>query len=188
MQIVSSLLDLQSNSIKDNQAAEAVKEGKNRVQSMAIIHQHLYQDGNVRAIKMNEYIHTLTDNLFASYNVDPKKITLSTEIENINLDIDTVIPIGLIINELVSNSLKYAFKGQSAGTLNITLKDKADHLELLVKDNGNGFPVGLNANRQHSFGLQLISAFAQKLKAKLDIYNDNGAAVFMQIKKYKIAS
>ena len=188
MQIVSSLLDLQSNSIKDNQAAEAVKEGKNRVQSMAIIHQHLYQDGNVRAIKMNEYIHTLTDNLFASYNVDPTKIKLSTEIENINLDIDTVIPLGLIINELVSNSLKYAFKSQPSGTLNISLKDKSDHLELLVKDNGNGFPAGLNVSRQHSFGLQLISAFAQKLKAKLDIYNDNGAAVFMQIKKYKIAS
>lgn len=188
MQIVSSLLDLQSNSIKDNQAAEAVKEGKNRVQSMAIIHQHLYQDGNVRAIKMNEYIHTLTDNLFASYNVDAQKIKLSTEIENINLDIDTVIPIGLIINELVSNSLKYAFIGQSTGTLNITLKDKLDHLELLVKDNGKGFPAGLNTNRQHSFGLQLISAFAQKLKARLDIYNDNGAAVFMQIKKYKLAS
>lgn len=187
MQIVSSLLDLQSNSIVDNQAAEAVKEGKNRVQSMAIIHQHLYLDGNVRAIKMNDYIKTLTENLYASYNIDPQKIKLLTDVENINLDIDTVIPIGLIINELVSNSLKYAFKGIEVGTLTISLKDKLDHLELRVKDNGKGFPVELQANRQNSFGLRLIAAFAQKLKAKLDIYNDNGAVVFMQIKKYKIA-
>jgi two-component sensor histidine kinase len=187
MQIVSSLLDLQSNTIKDSQAAEAVKEGKNRVQSMAIIHQHLYQEGNIRGIKMDEYIGTLTQNLFSSYNINPDRISLKTDIEKLNLDVDTVIPLGLIINELVSNSLKYAFDNVHNGIVSISLKEKDDCLELLVKDDGRGFPSGLNIHKNHSFGLQLITAFAQKLKARLDFYNDNGAAVFMQIKKFRFA-
>ena len=187
MQIVSSLLDLQSNTIKDSQAAEAVKEGKNRVQSMAIIHQHLYQEGNIRGIKMDEYIGTLTQNLFSSYNINPDRISLKTDIEKLNLDVDTVIPLGLIINELVSNSLKYAFDNVNKGIVSISLKEKDDCLELLVKDDGRGFPTGLNIHKNHSFGLQLITAFAQKLKARLDFYNDNGAAVHMQIKKFRFA-
>ena len=187
MQIVSSLLDLQSNTIKDTQAAEAVKEGKNRVQSMAIIHQHLYQEGNIRGIKMDEYISTLTQNLFSSYNINPDRISLKTDIEKLNLDVDTVIPLGLIINELVSNSLKYAFDNVNNGVVSISLKEKDDCLELLVKDDGRGFPTGLNIHKNNSFGLQLITAFAQKLKARLDFYNDNGAAVHMQIKKFRFA-
>jgi len=188
MQIVSSLLDLQSNTITDNQAAEAVKEGKNRVQSMAIIHQHLYQEGNIRGIKMDDYISTLTQNIFSSYNINPDKVTLETNIEKLNLDVDTVIPLGLIINELVSNSLKYAFAGNNKGIVSISLREKDNCLELLVKDNGKGFPSGLNVNRTRSFGLQLITAFSHKLKARLDFYNDNGAAVQMVIKKFRLAS
>ncbi|HYF30986.1 MAG TPA: sensor histidine kinase [Chitinophagaceae bacterium] len=188
MQIVSSLLDLQSNSIKDSQAAEAVKEGKNRVQSMAIIHQQLYQDGNIRGIKMDDYINMLTQNIFSSYNINPDKISLTTDIEKLNLDVDTVIPLGLIINELVSNSLKYAFNNTVKGTVSISLKEKDDCLELLVKDNGKGFPNGLNVHKTRSFGLQLVTAFSQKLKAHLDFYNDNGAAVLMRIKKFRLAT
>jgi len=187
MQIVSSLLDLQSITIKDDHAAEAVKEGKNRVQSMALIHQHLYQEGNIRGIKMDEYINTLTRNLFSSYNISPDKIVFRTDIENLNLDVDTVIPLGLIINELVSNSLKYAFDNTDKGTVSISLKEKDDSLELLVRDDGRGFPTGLDIHKNQSFGLQLITAFAQKLKARLDFYNDNGAIVHMQIKKFRFA-
>lgn len=187
MQIVSSLLDLQSNSMQDSQAAEAVKEGKNRVQSMAIIHQQLYQDGNVRGIKMNDYINLLTQNIFSSYNINPEKVSLTTDIQNLNLDVDTVIPLGLIINELVSNSLKYAFENTGKGLISISLKEKENCLELLVKDNGKGFPNGLSVNKTRSFGLQLIKAFSQKLKAHLDFYNDNGAVVLMKIKNFRLA-
>lgn len=187
MQIVSSLLDLQSITIKDDQAAEAVKEGKNRVQSMALIHQHLYQEGNIRGIKMDDYINTLAQNLFSSYNISPDRIVFRTDIENLNLDVDTVIPLGLIINELVSNSLKYAFDNTDKGIVSISLKEKNDSLELLVRDDGKGFPTGLDIHKNQSFGLQLITAFAKKLKARLDFYNDNGAAVYMQIKKFRFA-
>lgn len=188
MQIISSLLDLQSNTIKDSQAAAAVKEGKNRVQSMAIIHQQLYQEGNIRGIRMDDYINMLAQNIFSSYNISPDRISLATDIEKLNLDVDTVIPLGLIINELVSNSLKYAFENTSKGVVTISLKEKDDCLELLVKDNGKGFPSGLNIYKTRSFGLQLITAFSQKLKAHLDFYNDNGAAVLMRIKKFRLAT
>ncbi len=98
-----------------------------------------------------------------------------------------MIPLGLILNELVSNSLKYAFKDNEQAELQITLKQQPDHLFLKVKDNGKGFPEGMNAKTGKSFGLKMIRAFAQKLKAKLDIYNNNGAVVEMQITKYSMA-
>jgi two-component sensor histidine kinase len=190
LQIISSLLDIQSLSLAaNNPAAQAIREGKNRVQSMAIIHQFLYHENNIRGISIEDYIKNLSENLFASYNINPDNIQLETDIDRLNLDIDTVIPLGLIINELVSNSLKYAFKNGHKGTVLISLKQKDNSLQLTVKDNGRGFPEenGIAATQHPSFGLQLIAAFAQKLKASLTMYNDNGAVVAMQIKKYKLA-
>ena len=134
---------------------------------------------------MEDYIKTLSENLFSSYNVDPENIKLETDIDQLNLDVDTMIPLGLIINELVSNSLKYAFNGK--GKLFISLKEKEDCLHLLVRDDGTGFPSKTDQDKKQSFGLQLIAAFAQKLKAKLELYNDHGAVVYMIIKKYKLA-
>ena len=187
LQIISSLLDLQSLTIKDGQASEAVKEGKNRVQSMALIHQNLYNEGNIKGIIVHDYIHNLAQSLFDSYNIEKDKVKLTTDIDHMNLDIDTVIPIGLIVNELISNSLKYAFKNKSNGELSVVLKQEGNELLLRVQDNGNGFKSGWNSNGEQSFGFKLIKAFAQKLKGKLDVYNDNGACVSMRIKKYKMA-
>jgi len=187
LQIISSLLDIQSMSLTDQQAVEAIKESRNRVQSMAIIHQHLYHEGNIRGIIIDDYIKNLIQNLFSSYNINADKVSLELDIDKLNLDVDTVIPLGLIINELVSNSLKYAFDTVENGIVSISLKEKDDYLELLVKDDGRGFPPELNIHKNHSFGLQMITAFAQKLKARLDFYNDNGASVSMQIKKFRFA-
>lgn len=187
LQVISSLLDLQSLSIKDEQASGAVKESKLRVQSMALIHQNLYSEGNIKGILMEDYIKKLVENLFHSYNIEPNKIKLITDIDYLNLDVDTVIPLGLILNELISNSLKYAFHEQENGEILVALKETQQQLKLQVKDNGCGFPPNLNKIKQESFGFNLIVAFSQKLKAKLDIFNDNGACVAMSITRYKIA-
>jgi two-component system, sensor histidine kinase PdtaS len=187
LQIISSLLDLQSLSIKDKQAAGAVREGKMRVQSMALIHQNLYNEGNIKGILIEDYIKNLVENLFNSYNIQKDKIKLVTDIDHLNLDVDTVIPLGLIINELISNSLKYAFKEKEQGEVYVTLKECNKQLHLQVKDNGCGFPADWNKAQSNSFGYNLINAFAQKLKAKLDIYNDNGACISMNISRYKLA-
>lgn len=186
LQVISSLLDLQSLTIADTQASEAVKEGKNRVQSMALIHQNLYSEGNIKGIKAKEYIINLLQSLCDSYNISNDKIKVKTEIDDLNLDVDTMIPLGLVLNELVSNSLKYAFKEGQEGELNILLKQESQHLLLKVSDNGIGYPTGLNVSEGKSFGMKMIRAFAKKLKAKLDVYNNNGAVIEMQITKYNL--
>jgi two-component sensor histidine kinase len=186
LQVISSMLDLQALSMNDAHAAEAVKEGKNRVQSMAIIHQYLYNEGNIRGIEMQNYIYNLAGSLFNSYNIRPDKIKFKADIDHIRLDIDTVIPIGLILNELMSNSLKYAFAGREAGEIKVTLRKNTSDIFLEVRDDGNGFSRNW-MDKHDSFGYKLIKAFAQKLKAKLDVCNHNGACVSMHITKYKLA-
>ncbi len=187
LQVVSSLLDLQSHSITDAQAHEAVKEGKNRVQSMALIHQNLYSEGNINSIRLKEYVNTLVQTLCDSYNITNDKVKINADIDDLNLDVETMIPLGLVLNELVSNAFKYAFKEKLNGVLNIFLKVQANQLHLVVSDNGVGFPAGLDVKTSKSFGLKMIRAFAQKLKAELNIYNNNGAVIKMKIAKFKMA-
>lgn len=187
LQIVSSLLDLQSHSITDAQAHEAVKEGKNRVQSMALIHQNLYSEGNIKGIRVKEYVGNLLQTLCDSYNISNDTVKINMDIDDLNLDVDTMIPLGLVLNELVSNAFKYAFKDMHNGELSISLHEESEQLQLLVSDNGRGYPEGLDLKSSKSFGLKMIRAFAQKLKAKLDIYNQGGAVVKMSITKFKTA-
>jgi two-component sensor histidine kinase len=187
LQVVSSLLDLQSHTISDVQAYEAVKEGKNRVQSMALIHQNLYSEGNIKGIRLKEYVYNLINTLTHSYNISNEHVKITMQLDDLNLDVDTMIPLGLVLNELVSNAFKYAFKSTTTGQLQVQIEEIAEQLYLKVSDNGIGFPVGLDIKNGKSFGLKMIRAFAQKLKAKLDIYNNNGAVVEMKITKYKMA-
>lgn len=186
LQIISSLLDLQSMMVKDDQASQAIKEGRNRVQSMALIHQNLYGDKDAIAIAVDEYIDSLAQNLFSSYNIQQGQIELKTNIEKMELDIDTVIPIGLMLNELISNSLKHAFEKGRPGCIELTLKKEKDSLLMQVKDNGKGFPEPVNPDRPAAFGMRMIKIFAQKLRADLNIYNDQGACVAMRMRKYRL--
>ncbi len=187
LQVISSLLDLQSLTIGDGQVSEAIKESRNRVYSMALIHQNLYNDQNLMSIEMEDYINKLCQSLFASYNASASKVSLETDVDRVMLDVDMVIPVGLVLNELISNALKYAFCDKERGVLRITFKRSEDGMLLQVKDNGRGFPVGMNIYQTPSFGYKLIKAFAQKLKAKLEVYNDDGACVMLHIRKLKTA-
>ncbi|GAA0878206.1 hypothetical protein GCM10009119_11740 [Algoriphagus jejuensis] len=183
LQVISSLLDLQSLWIKDSQASEAIKESRNRVFSMALIHQNLYKKENFIGIEMNDYIDKLVQNLFQSYKPQENSVVLETDIDPLLLDVEMVIPIGLVLNELISNSLKYAFKGNDHGKLQIALKNSESEILLKVKDNGVGFPFGMNVFTSDSFGYKLVKAFAKKLKAKLEVFNDNGACTLLHIQK-----
>ncbi len=190
LQVISSLLDLQSHTIGHKQASEAIKESRNRVQAMALIHQHLYGEGNMKTIKMEDYINSLVLSLFSSYNIKKNKIVLETKIDTVSADAEPVILMGLVLNELISNALKYAFCNKETGTLSITLKqnENSDYFLLEVKDDGAGFPPGFNIYRTESFGYKLVKAFAHKLKARLEVFNDNGACVQLYIRKFKITS
>ena len=185
LQVISSLLDLQSLTIGDRQASQAIKESRNRVYSMALIHQNLYNEQNLMSIEMEDYINKLCQSLFESYHASENHISLETDIDPVMLDVDMVIPVGLVLNELISNALKYAFCDKEQGVLRISFKKSEDGMLLQVKDNGKGFPMGMNIYQSPSFGYKLIKAFAQKLKAKLEVYNDDGACVMLHIRKLK---
>jgi len=185
LQIVSSLLSLQSNYIKDEQALEAVKDSRNRVQSMSLIHQNLYQEENLMGVDVNDYISKLADNLFQSYNIEPDKIKLIKDIEATNLDVDVVVPIGLILNELLTNCLKYAFKPGKQGAIKVILKEQDDVLYLSVYDNGVGLAHDFNPETKKSFGHKMILTFLQKLKGEMKIYSEDGTKVDITMKNFK---
>ena len=185
LQVISSLLDIQSQTIKDAEAADVIRESRQRVQSMAYIHQNLYEGKTVGEIGLSDYINNLADHLFSSYNIQKDRIRFSTDIEKIRLHTDTVIPLGMILNELISNSLKYAFKDLEEGEIKVALKQNKDHLLMEVKDNGKGLPPNFDINTLQSFGFKVIRAFAQKLKAKLLINGEHGTNVQLVITKFK---
>jgi two-component system, sensor histidine kinase PdtaS len=185
LQVISSMLDLQSQSLNDEKATAIIKEGIQRVQSMAFIHQNLYQGNAVNSVNMNEYIKMLSNHLFQTYNIRTDKIKFHTHIEDLKLHTDTAIPLGMILNELISNSLKYAFKGKETGDIWVTMKKSDNELLLQVKDNGVGLPVNFNAENTTSFGYEIIKAFSQKLKARMNIDGNNGTDVQIIISKFK---
>ncbi len=184
LQIISSLLSLQTRYISDEKAIQAVNEGKNRVKSMALIHQKLYQKDNLTGIEMDDYIQHLVESLFVSYGISSNKIKFTTDIAPIRLDVDTAIPLGLILNELVSNALKHAFKNDG-GELLIELKEKNKKLHFKIKDNGKGVSEK-DKDKKEGFGLRLINSLARKLKATVSLDSAHGTCYYIEIEKYKI--
>ena len=186
LQIISSLLNLQARFIKDQTAVDAVQEGRNRVKSMALIHQKLYQQDNIEGIDMPEYIDNLTSSLISSYKITADRLTVNKEVSPILLDIDTAIPLGLIINELLTNSLKYAFPDDQKGKLEIKLFEEDNSLTLEVSDNG----VGLDSDPvpgKNSFGLTLIDSLAEKLDATVQSFSNQGTRYLIKVSNYKLA-
>lgn len=177
LQIISSLLSLQSRRVEDPKVLEAIQDGQNRVQSMALIHENLYQDANLVKVDAEVYIQQLIKNLMLSYNIQPQRIGLRTQIEPLKLDVDTLIPLGLILNELISNALKYAFAEKDQGELTLHLQQRGNGLLLHVADNGKGMPPDFYAQSSKSLGYRLINSFAKKLNGVLKVWNDQGAHV-----------
>jgi len=187
LQVISSLLNLQSKSIIDEKALAALNEGRNRVKSMALIHQNLYRDDNLTGVDIKDYIEKLINSLFVSYNIETAKIKLQTNIEQLQLDVDTVIPLGLIINELISNALKYAFVNKQNGLLQVMLYIQNTQLVLCVKDDGIGMDNDdLNKNNSASIGFKLVQSFLQKLEATMNVEKNNGTTITLTINKYKL--
>ncbi len=176
LQVISSLLDLQANNIRDEQTVSMFRDSQNRVTSMGLIHERLYQASDLARIEFSEYIAELTQNLLQSYSTNAHNISLSTTADPISLDVDTSIPCGLIINELVSNSLKYAFPDGREGRIHVELrKCEANELLLVVRDNGIGLPEGFDARKTQSLGLKLVHTLVRQLRGKLEISGSNGA-------------
>ena len=175
LQIISSLLNLQSRYIKDKQVLHVFKESQDRIKSMALIHKKLYQSKDLARIDFAEYVRSLIADLFRSYKADYDLITLKTNIDDVFLGIDTAIPCGLIINELVSNSLKYAFPEDRQGEIRIDLhSEKEGKFTLIVSDSGVGFPKDLDFRNTESLGLQLICTLVDQLQGTIGLDRTGG--------------
>lgn len=177
LQVISSLLNLQSSYIEDKKALEIFRESQNRIRSMALIHEKLYQSKDLNKIEFSEYVKSLIKDLFSSYNVDTERIILKSEFEGIYFEIDIAILCGLIINELVSNSLKHAFPSGRKGEIYIELKNEEKKYTLILRDTGVGFPAGLDFRKTESLGLQLVNTLTDQLGGKIEL-NQNGCTEF----------
>jgi two-component sensor histidine kinase len=184
LQVVSSLLRLQSRHVSDNLAHEALLEGRNRVHSMALIHQYLYRDEDVTKISADDYIKKLTSTLYKSYHIPENQIKLETHIESVKLDVDTAIPLGLILNELITNVLKHAFPNHREGILEVSLlRGGNNEMTMKVRDNGIGFNHNLLKQKSESFGWSLVELFTEKLNGQLYIFSDNGTTIQLKFKE-----
>ena len=187
LQMISALLYLQSKSISDPTAQDAIRESQNRVQSMALLHQNLYQDEDLLGVEIKDYLDKLFDHLFATYNIEKERIALKKTIENVNLDVDTVVPLALIVNELVSNALKHAFRDGRKGEIDVTLSDRPDSLVLRVADNGIGLPQGFDAATSGNFGYKLINILTLRMGAEWEINHQEGTCIILNIHKKNAA-
>lgn len=177
LQLISSLLNLQSRYIKDEKARQVSMEGKTRVRAMSLIHQSLYQKDDLINLSIKDYFKKLVKELFDIYHVKNDEIIVDYKIEDMDLDVDRVIPLGLIFNELMTNILKYAFQGKENGKVEVKLKKTNSDLILEVSDNGIGMEEKQIDERKDSFGFTLIEALLSKWKGQLIIRSQNGTQV-----------
>jgi len=178
LQIISSLLDLQSGSIQDEIIKNVIKESQSRVKSMALIHQLLYQTENLTKIDFLKYLEQLMQSLHVSFDRSEKKIHYNIKSENIQLDLDTAIYLGLITNELTTNAYKYAFNKQTEGNINLSVEKMASgEICYKISDNGMGLPENFDLKKANSLGLRLVKLLSRQMKAQLK-YNINSGTEF----------
>lgn len=186
LQILSSLLSLQSDDEEDLAISGALQESRNRVESMGMIHQKLYTKDNLTSINMKEYVQELCDHLSESFNSDERRINILTNVDVDDADVETAIPLGLIINELITNSMKYAFSESQEGEISVELSEyDGKHLHLQVADNGQGGSSNATDGSTH-FGSRLIEILSKKLKGTINVNHDNGYETKIIFKRYKL--
>jgi two-component sensor histidine kinase len=177
LQVVMSLLDSQADSLQDKAALSAIQESQHRVQAMALIHQKLYQSESLARIPMNSYIEEVVAYLHDSYSLY-QPIRFDVEVEDIELDVTLAVPLGLIINEAITNAFKYAFPHERSGRITVRLKriEEASY-ELMIADDGVGLPASYDPSRSRSLGMTLIHGFSRQLGAKLAITSPPGMCI-----------
>ncbi len=185
LEVVSSLLSLQSSHIGDKKIKDNMLQIQNRIQSMSMIHQNLYQGKNLGSIEMKNYFNILGDYVLQSYGTE-QRIVMVYDMEELELNVDIATPIGLIVNELITNSLKYAFPNNLTGVITIKLVQKPEHLELTVTDNGVGIEKGKELSGT-GFGTQLITLLTKQLDGKMVLHQKKGTSVSFEFQNHKAA-
>jgi PAS domain S-box-containing protein len=187
LQVISSLLKLQSRYIQDSRVTEMLKESQNRVRSMALVHEQLYQSKDLSNINFAEYIQNLAHNLFQAYEFHGSGIKLQTNIAPCELNLDTAVPCGLIINELVTNSLKYAFSSTNKGKIKIDFNlDQNGGCVLVVSDTGVSFPKDLDYRNARTLGLRLVGSLVKQLRGNITLLETVGTVFQITFPQPKI--
>ncbi|MCX9083894.1 MAG: PAS domain S-box protein [Candidatus Methanoperedens sp.] len=186
LQVISSLLYLQSRNINDEAIVEMFKESQARVKSVAIAHEKLYKSGEMGKIDVRDYIRDITGSLFQSYGSYSNSAKLSLDVDKVLLDIDIAIPCGLIINELVTNSLKYAFSGGMEGNILVEFHRVNNKYELVVADNGKGLPEDFDIRKTETLGLKLITTLSSQIGGIIDIDRIGGTKFTITFEGEKI--
>jgi two-component sensor histidine kinase len=174
LQVISSILNLQSSYVKDDNTLHILRESQNRIKSMSFIHESLYQTKNFSSVNFSEYIINLSKNLVHSYQVYGDFVELDYQVGNIRLNLDQSIPCGLIVNELVSNALKYAFGEGQKGKIRVELQEEEGQITLMVSDDGKGLPEGFDYNTTETLGLQLVLTLTEQLDGMLQLDSSPG--------------
>ncbi len=187
LQIISSLLNLQAEHVKDKAALEMFQESRLRVRSMAMVHEKLYRSKDLARVDFNEYILSLGYHLFQIYGVTPDTVVLKVDAENIFLDINTAIPCGLLVSELISNALKHAFPDGRKGEVAINMKSVGNgSYTLTVHDDGVGLTQDLDLKSSDSFGLQLVDMLAEQLQGSVSIQRNGGVTFTVQLREVSV--
>lgn len=184
MQVISSILNLQSSYVSDEYALTLLKESQNRIKTMAYIHESLYQNKSFTSVNFSDYVYTLVNNIVQSYSASSEKIKLELNIDKVTLSLDSSIPAGLIINELITNAIKHAFPGSRQGTIIFNLRCENNFVFLELKDNGVGFASGIDFENSHSLGLQLVNTLIEQIEGELKFKSkkDIGTEVLITFK------
>jgi two-component sensor histidine kinase/CheY-like chemotaxis protein len=176
LQIIASLLSLQSDQLKDPDDLVLFEDTQYRVKSMALIHESLYRTGDLAHFSFARYIDSLCTDLLQSYTDGTSNVHLHTELDELTFDVDTAVPCGLTLNELLTNALKYAFPDGRAGDIHIMLRAQAGHATLRVHDTGVGFPSDLDFRHTESLGMQLVSMLTEQLGGTITLTRAGGTA------------
>jgi len=180
LQIISSLLSLQAVKSDDAGSSTALRESQNRVRTMALVHEKLYRSNNLAGIDFAEYLRELATFLLQSYSQHHHDITLNFHCQPLTLAVDTAIPCGLLVNELISNCLKHAYAQRSTGILEVGLAQDGDMATLIIRDNGKGLPPELSLDGVESLGLQLVSHLTRQLGGTITVERHNGTAFILR--------
>ncbi len=183
LQVISSILNLQSSYVKDENTLNILRESQNRIKSMSFIHESLYQTKDFSGIEFGGYLLSLANNLVHSYSLEVGMVNLRTEFDDTYLSLDQAIPCGLIANELISNSLKYAFNKGQQGEIFVSAKQKGSKVTLIISDNGKGLPEGFDYENSDSLGLQLVYTLKDQLDASIQVSSNKGTEYLITFDK-----
>lgn len=185
MQVIISLLKLQAQRIQDKDLKKPFEESEQRIRAMAMVHERLYQKNDLSGINFSEYIHNIISELKTAYHIDGRKVAVKINVEDIVLEVDSAIPCGLIINELITNCFKYAFPEGRRGEVIVNFTKEGNTYNMTIRDNGVGLPVGFDHRQTTTLGLQLVNVLTKQLLGNFQIRTDRGteAAIAFTIKE-----